>query len=106
LHYARSGPTILKIVVEKALRGTRSVVSIGMRTMTNTTNSNPLFGAAYQRATRNGEKGNECACCGKSTNEDYFVAYEEQGFFPVGPECFKKLRKAGFNVQTRDGVCV
>jgi hypothetical protein len=31
----------------------------------------------------------------------YTFEYNNQGMFPVGPECFKKLAKAGFHVMTK-----
>lgn len=56
---------------------------------------------SYLKAVSNGETCKECAVCGKQTKEEFFVEYENQGMFPVGPECFKKLVKAGYNVMTK-----
>jgi len=58
-----------------------------------------LSSKAYLKATQCGESGKECAVCGKQTDMRYQVEYQNQGFYPVGPECFKKLAKAGFNVE-------
>ena len=64
-----------------------------------------LFGAQYQRRVATGETGKECACCGKQTAQEWFVNTDgddglNQGCFPVGPECFKRLKKAGIAVLT------
>lgn len=56
--------------------------------------------ASYRRAIATGKTGKECACCGRQTNEEFFVEFQNQGFFPVGPECFKKLKKAGITTMT------
>lgn len=55
---------------------------------------------SYVKATECGTTGKECAVCGKQTKEEFYVEFLEQGFFPVGPECFKKLKKAGITVKT------
>lgn len=55
---------------------------------------------SYLKAVECGQTMKECAVCGKQTKEEYFVEFMEQGFFPVGPECFKKLKKAGITVMT------
>ena len=55
--------------------------------------------AAYRKAVSMGETGNECAVCGKQTNDTHRVEYQDQGFFPVGPECFKRLAVAGYTVE-------
>ena len=60
-----------------------------------------LFGKRYQKAVECGETGKECACCGKQTREEFYVEFESQGFYPVGPECFKKLQKANITVKTK-----
>lgn len=56
---------------------------------------------SYQKAVACGETGKECAKCGKQTAEEFFVEFQGQGFFPVGPECFKALKKAGITVMTK-----
>lgn len=66
-----------------------------------------LSSKAYCKAVALGETGKECACCGKQTNEAFWVNTDgeggiNQGCFPVGPECFKKLKKAGITVLTRE----
>lgn len=63
-----------------------------------------LFGKAYAKAVRMGSTGKECACCGKQTREEHFVESLEQGMFPVGPECFKKLKAAGITVLTAEEI--
>lgn len=61
---------------------------------------------------RLGEHSNTCVCCGRRTAEKHFIhahigweavdtenedlseiESESQGFFPIGPECAKKLPK-------------
>jgi len=72
-----------------------------METTTKAADYSILFSSkGYYKAVEAGETGKECACCGKQTKEEYFVEFMSQGFFPVGPECFKKLKKAGITVRT------
>lgn len=68
--------------------------------------SNALFSSkSYQKAVSCGETGKECAKCGKQTNQSFYVEYQEQGFFPVGPECFKWLKANGYNVLPASEIC-
>lgn len=61
--------------------------------------------ASYHKRVAHGESGNECIRCGRETRMENFVEMdngcgESQGFFPVGPECLKILKKMGANVLT------
>jgi uncharacterized ferredoxin-like protein len=60
--------------------------------------------ASYLRNTKTGENGKECACCGRQTREELFVEIENLGWFPLGPECAKKVAKAGNAVKLASEV--
>ncbi len=57
---------------------------------------------AYRKADDRGDLCEaSCACCGRETKEEFYVELPGQGFYPVGPECFKKCKKAGLSVRTK-----
>ena len=68
-----------------------------LRFMSNTTSPTVADLSILFRKPSKSESG--CACCGKNTEEKFFVE-TEQGCYPVGPECFKKLKKANIMVHT------
>ena len=58
---------------------------------------------AYRAAEERGDLSEaSCARCGRDTDKSFFVEFHDGvanlGFFPVGPECFSQLKKAGYTV--------
>lgn len=63
--------------------------------------------ASYHKRMEKGQTCKECIRCGKQTNESHWIEIEDgtgesQGCFPLGPECFKVCRKAGYTVLVRN----